>query len=130
MTEETMREVRFQLQVDYQNGGGFTSYGQRQPSAQMLGLMNGKLQEVFDGDSAKRISLLRWLWDIEDSSKELDYTQVRVMLDWLIDEDASYRASHADGREKNVYVVKKSTWGACYEIIAIYCEERGQGRLL
>ncbi len=130
MTEETMKCVRFQLQAALKNAGGFTAHGRRPPSEKMLGLMNGKLQEIFDGDTAKRISLLRWLWGIEDSSKEMNFTQVKAMLDWLIDEDATYAASHTDNREKTVYVVKASTWTACHEIIALYCEERGQQRLL
>lgn len=130
MTEESAREIRFQLQAAYKNAGGFTPYGQRPPSSQMLGLMNGKLQEVFEGDDSQRISLLRWIWGIEKSSKELTFVQVKVMLDWLIDKEASYRAERTQGGVGvNIYVVSAEAWTACHAIIAAYCEEKGQIRL-
>jgi len=92
----------------------------------MLGLLNGKLQEVFQGDHHKRISLLRWLWGIEESSKELTFGQVKATLDWLIDHEASRR----EIREGGTYVVSAKAESACHGIIATYCEEKGQMRLL
>ncbi len=130
MTEESAREARFRLQAELKNEGGFTPHGRRPPTSQMLGLLNGKLQEVFEGDDSKRISLLCWVWGIEESSKELTFSQVKVMLDWLIDKEASYRAERTqDGAGVNIYVVSAKAWKECHAIIAAYCEEKGQIRL-
>jgi len=92
----------------------------------MLGLLNGKLEEVFSGDDHKRISLLRWLWEIEESSKELTFGQAKTMLDWLIDPELSQRSFQEGGG----YMVSAEAKSACHAIIATYCEERGQMRLL
>jgi len=54
----------------------------------MIGLMNGKLAEVWAGDKGAdthRVTFLRFIWDVE-SSKELTDTQLAVMLDWLVDD--------------------------------------------
>jgi len=96
----------------------------------MLGLLNGKLEEVFQGDHNKRISLLRWLWDIEESSKELTHGQVKATLDWLIDQEATRRSFQAYFPEGSRYVVSAEAEKACHAIIAMYCEEKGQMRLL
>lgn len=131
VTEQSAKEARFRLRAELKNEGGLAPHGRRPPSLQMLGLLNGKLQEVFGGDHGKRISLLRWVWGIEQSSKELTFSQVKVMLDWLIDKEASYRAERVlDGAGVNIYVVRAAAWTACHAIIAAYCEERGQMRLL
>lgn len=118
-------QIRRQLHLAHDNGGGLTARGKGPPSLQMLGLLNGKLQEVFGGDDAKRISLLRWLWDVE-SSKALTFGQVKATLDWLIDHEASRR----EIREGGTYVVSAEADSACHAIIAAYCQERGQMRLL
>lgn len=128
MTEPA--ELRRQLHLAHENGGGLTPMGQRRPSPRMLGLLNGKLQEVFQGDDGQRISLLRWLWGIEESSKELTHGQVKVTLDWLIDQEATRRSFQAYFPEGTRYVVSAEAESACHAIIAMYCEEKGQMRLL
>lgn len=119
------RDVRFQLRLAHDNGGGLTARGKAPPTPQMLGLLNGKLQEIFEGDAGQRISLLRWLWGIEGSSKELTFGQVKVTLDWLIDKEASQREMSYGG----TYVVSERASKECHAIIAHYCEEKGQMRL-
>lgn len=124
-------EIRRQLHLAHDNGGGLTEKGQGSPTPAMLGLLNGKLQEIFAGDDNKRISLLRWLWGIEQSSKELTFGQVKATLDWLIDQEASYKAVRVrDGAFVDIYVVSAQAWSACHAIITTYCEERGQMPLL
>jgi len=123
-------EVRRQLHLDHDNGGGLTARGLGPPSRQMLGLLNGKLEEVFQGDHNKRISLLRWFWDIEESSKELTFGQVKATLDWLIDQEATRRSFQAHFPEGTRYVVRAEAESACHAIITTYCEEKGQMRLL
>lgn len=123
---ESPEQMRYQLRLSHDNGGGLTARGLGPPSPAMLGLLNGKLQEVFGGDAHKRISLLRWLWDIEESSKELTFGQVKATLDWLIDQEASRRSMQDGGS----YVASEEAEKACHAIIAAYCEERGQMRLL
>jgi len=127
---ETPSEIRRQLHLTHDNSGGQTAMGQGRPSPQMLGLLNGKLEEVFQGDHNKRISLLRWLWDIEESSKELTHGQVKATLDWLIDQEATRRSFQAYFPEGSRYVVSAEAEKACHAIIAMYCEEKGQMRLL
>lgn len=128
---EDVWETRRQLHLSHDNGGGLTERGQGPPSPQMLGLLNGKLQEIFQKDDHKRISLLRWLWGIKESSKELTFGQVKATLDWLIDQEASYRAVRVrDGAFVDIYVVSAQAWSACHAIITTYCEERGQMELL
>lgn len=122
-------EIRRQLHLDHDNGGGLTARGLGRPSPQMLGLLNGKLQEVFGGDDGQRISLLRWLWGIEESSKELTFGQVKTTLDWLIDQEATQRSLQPYFPEGTRYVVSAEAEKACHAIIATYCEEKGQMRL-
>lgn len=119
---DSPEEIRGQLRSAHDSGGGLTEKGRGKPSPQMLGLLNGKLQEIFAGDDAQRISLLRWLWGVE-SSKELTHGQVKVMLDWLIDPDIPWAQNEA-------YVLSPTAKSTCHAIIAAYCEERGQMRLL
>lgn len=118
-------EIRRELRLCHDNGGGLTAKGQGPPTPAMLGLLNGKLQEVFHGDEHKRISLLRWLWGIELSSKELTHGQVKATLDWLIDQEASRRSLQEGGS----YVTSEEAEKACHAIISTYCLERGQMRL-
>lgn len=119
-------EIRRQLRLSHDNGGGLTERGQGPPTPGMLGLLNGKLQEVFQGDNNKRISLLWWLWGIEQSSKELTLGQVKATLDWLIDQETSRRSLQEGGP----YVTSEEAEKTCHAIIATYCLERGQIGLL
>lgn len=91
----------------------------------MLGLLNGKLNEIFEGDDGQRISLLRWLWGVKDSSKELTFAQVQTTLDWLIDAEAT-RWSR---KESGGYIISAEAENTCHAIIDVYCEEKGQMRL-
>jgi len=126
MAEETdeiiLVRLRYQLHLNNRNGGGLTKKGLGPPTPAMLGLLNGKLQEIFAGDDDKRISLLHWLWRIEKSSKELTFGQVKATLDWLIDQDIPW-ARH------ETYVTSEEAEKACHAIIALYCREKGQMKL-
>lgn len=56
-------------------------------SQKMIGLLAGKLEQAIGGDdpTGLRHKVLAWLWDGTRSTRELSGSQVRVMLDWLLD---------------------------------------------